>query len=106
MHCISTCRRPIGQKLGKVVTYCDRLPPLQSYDLLIAWPTCGHLTTRKKFYLLVTKLFRVVTSGSRFRMQMPKSSTPCCCIRVITVKNVKMICKKLLSWVVREPEPG
>ena len=32
---ISTCRRPIGTRLGKVLPYCDRLPPLKPHDLLI-----------------------------------------------------------------------
>ena len=39
IHYISTCRRPMGTKLSKVLTYRERLPPLKPHVLLIAWPT-------------------------------------------------------------------
>ena len=39
IHYISTCRRPMGTKLRKVLTYRERLPPLKPRVLLIPWPT-------------------------------------------------------------------
>ena len=35
---ISTCRRPINTKLGKVLTYSERLPSLKPHDPLITRP--------------------------------------------------------------------
>ena len=34
--------RPTSTKLGKVMTYHDRLESIMSYDPLITWPTWGH----------------------------------------------------------------
>ena len=44
---ISTCRRPLDTNLGRVLTYHERLPPLNSNDPLITWPTWGYVTIRK-----------------------------------------------------------
>lgn len=46
---ISTCTRPMGSKLGNLVTYHERLLPINSNDSLITWPTC--VTNWKKIYL-------------------------------------------------------
>ena len=59
-------------KLGKVMTYCERLPPLKPYDPL------------KKIYmstftrLMATKLGKALTLGRRFSTQTPKSSPTSC----------------------------
>ena len=45
-------------KLGKVVTYHERLPSLKSYDVFIKLPSPNNL---EKTYLLVTKSNKVVT---------------------------------------------
>ena len=34
----------MGTKLGKVVTYHERLPLFKSHDPLIAWPMWSHVT--------------------------------------------------------------
>ena len=41
---ISTYRRPMETKLGKVLTYCGRPLPLKPHDPLIIWPTKDHKT--------------------------------------------------------------
>ena len=40
---ISTITIPINTKLGKVVNYCERLPPLKLLDPFVTWATCSHL---------------------------------------------------------------
>ena len=78
---ISNCRRPMGTKLGKVSTYCEKLPHLKSYDPLITGPTWVHAANWKNHAStftkhMVTKL--VLTSRRRFRAQTPKSSPTSC----------------------------
>ena len=66
--------RPKSTKLGNMMTYHDKLPPLK-----VTWPS-DHKTNmrspdnKKTLYFVVTKLSRAVTSGRMFRMQIPKSS--------------------------------
>ena len=38
---------PVKIKLGRVVTYYEKLPPLKSYDPLIMWPMWGHMVIEK-----------------------------------------------------------
>ena len=54
---------PVDTKLGKVVTYCERLPPSRLHDFTI---------------LMATKLGRVLISGRSFSRQMLKSSPTSC----------------------------
>ena len=74
MRYISTCTRPMGTKLGNLVTYHERLLPINSNDSLITWPTC--VTNWKKIYLYFHDL------GMRFRTQTHKSSPTSCSVVV------------------------
>ena len=79
MHYISTCRRPMNTKLGRVLTYFERLPSLKPNDSFLTWTTWGYLTVWKKSISTFTKLTttkrgRVVTSEERLSKQMVKSS--------------------------------
>ena len=44
MHYISTCRRTMDTKLGKVLTYIEKLPSQKPHDILVPWPTWGYVT--------------------------------------------------------------
>ena len=78
---ISTFRRPIDTKLGKVLTHRDRLPPLTLCDTLdIKYPTWSHMNIWKiHIYtfpkLMATKRGRVLTSRRRFSSQVKLSPT-------------------------------
>ena len=66
IYYISTCRRTMETKLGKVLSYC--LPPLKSHGFLIMWRTWGHLTIWKIYIspvtrFMATKFDRVLTWG-------------------------------------------
>ena len=70
---ISTCRRPMDTKLGKLLTCSERIPSLRQHDSLITWPTC-HVIILKIYSftnarLIANKPGRVVTYGKRFNMQ-------------------------------------
>ena len=79
---ISTCRRPLNTKLGKSLTYNERLPSLKSHDPLITWRTWGHVTFSKIY--ISTTLSQKLTYGqgltyaSRFRAQLLKSLATSC----------------------------
>ena len=68
----TTYRRPVDTKLRKVLTYCEKLPPLKLNGLLI-WPTWGYITIWKinistLTRAMATKLGRVLSS-KRFSTQ-------------------------------------
>ena len=70
-HHISTCSKPMGTKLGKVVSYCRMLPPFKSHDPWITWLATCHLTNWKKIIstctrLVTTKLGSVMNSWRKF----------------------------------------
>ena len=44
---ISTFKTPMGTKLGKVLTLCERFPP---YDPLITWTIWNHLINKKNYF--------------------------------------------------------
>ena len=69
---IITYRRTVDTKLRKVLTYCEKLPPLKLNGLLI-WPTWGYITiwkinTSTLTRAMATKLGRVLSS-KRFSTQ-------------------------------------
>ena len=85
---ISNCRRPMGTKLRKVSTYCEKLPHLKSHDPLITRPTWVHATNWKNHASTFTKHMVtkfVLTSRRRFRAQTPKSSPTSC--RLLTTNS-------------------
>ena len=51
---------PITTKLGRVITYNEKLPPLKSCDPLITWSSISSTTM-----LVTTKLDRVITYQER-----------------------------------------
>ena len=70
-------------KLGRVVTHCERLPPLNPYDALTMWPKWGRATIWKISIsaftrIMTTKLGRVLASGRSCSMQTFKSSPTSC----------------------------
>ena len=47
-----TCRRLMNTKLRKLLTFSERLPPLNSHDTLTTRPTWGHVTIWENLYFL------------------------------------------------------
>ena len=77
------CRRPMGTKIGKVLTYSKRLLSLNSHDSLITWPKSSHATIWKFYISLIIKFMaskrgRMLTYERRFSMQTLKSLSTCC----------------------------
>ena len=67
--------RTMSTKLSSVVTFLERLPPLNSLDPLMTCPTWGHLKNWKNWNLHYLKIYdRVLTSEKRFKTQISKSS--------------------------------
>ena len=78
----STRRRPLNTKLGRLLTYSERLPSFKPHDSFIKWPTWGHVTIKKMYIstiirLMASKPGRVLTYWKRFRTQALKSSPTC-----------------------------
>ena len=73
---ISTFRRPMDTKLGKIVNYVERFLPLKPQNPLITWPTWHQVSTFTR--LMATKLSSVLIFGRRFSMQTLKSSLTSC----------------------------
>ena len=72
---------PMDTKLGKVLTYCERLPLLKPHEHLITWPMWDHVIIWKIYIstfirLKATKLGSVLTLQRRFSMQTLKSLPP------------------------------
>ena len=70
-------------KLGKDLTYSDRLPFLKPHDLLITWPTLELCINLKKYISTITRRMTsnprwVLTHGRKFTTQMFKSSSTSC----------------------------
>ena len=47
-------------KLGNVLTYSERLPPLKPHDCLIKWPTRVHVAVWKFF---ISTFLRLMATG-------------------------------------------
>lgn len=79
---ISPLTIPIVTKLGRVLNYYLRLPPLMSSDLLITWPTWCQMTNWKIYIstltrLMVTKLGRALRRFSTQTLKLlPTSCSP------------------------------
>lgn len=78
INTLYTCRRPADSRLGKVLSYRERHPHLTPHGFLITWPTWGHVTIRKIYIsiftrLTVTKPDRVLTYGRSFSTQTRQS---------------------------------
>ena len=89
IHYISTCRRPTNTKLGKVLTYNDRLSFLKPHEFLITWPISGHLIIWKNYIYAITKLMvnkigRVLTYGRKFTTHTLKLS-PTSCFKIFNL---------------------
>ena len=67
--------KPMDTKLGKVLTYCERLPLLKPHDPFIRCPTSSHMTI---WEIMATKLGGLLTSGISFSTQMLKLSPTYC----------------------------
>ena len=69
----------IDTSLDKMMTFCERPPPLKPLDPFIIWPMWGHMVIWKinisNFSIRkAIKLDRMLTTGRRFSMQMLESS--------------------------------
>ena len=81
IHNASTYRISMHTKLGKILTYCERLQT--SRDPLMTWPMWDLVTKWKVqiptfTILMATKLGRVLTSGRRLDTETLKSSPTSC----------------------------
>ena len=56
MHYISTCKKLTNTKLGKVLTYSEKLLSLNPHETLMAWPTWGHLIISKIYFCTITRV--------------------------------------------------
>ena len=59
IHYISTCRRPINTKLGKVLTYSKRLPYLKSHDKGLFLRKRGKRQKRTKYLKIWAKMYKI-----------------------------------------------
>ena len=59
--------RPMGTKLGKMMTYYERLPFLKSHYCLITWPTWGKVTNWKVISPFSQDLLSLSLAGCYFK---------------------------------------
>ena len=83
IHFISTYESHMGSKIGRLLTYYKRLPPLKSHNTLITWPTWVQVTDWKKYISTLTRFMasnfdRLLTLERIFRTQMLKVSPASC----------------------------
>ena len=103
IKCKFTCRRLMYINLRKVLTYRDRLSPLNPHERLITWLTWCHVMIWKVFiptltWLTATKLGSVLAYGRRFNTQTLKSSPTFClmlqCHLCVSLRGKIQLCAK------------
>ena len=80
-YCISSCRKSMDSKLGKVLTYLGRLSFLKSLDQLITWPTWCHAKSWKNISPLSQGLWALnLTWCWLLRVDSARKRLSCCSV--------------------------
>ena len=67
---ISTTTMPIVTKLGRVMSYYERLPSLKSYNPLITW-SCEITQQTKNHYISTTRVSLATMQDSNLHLKVP-----------------------------------
>lgn len=88
---ISTSRKPIDNKLGKLVTYHERLPPVKSHDSSITWPMWGHAINCNSYIFTFIRLMATKLGMAVVHLHPTSHMTLWSCSHVRSCYKLKML---------------